>query len=669
MPYLSRYCQLFTLILLLAASTLYGQEQLQYDIHVKADLQGQQMITDGTLSFKANTDTRDSVIIYITRTEPQPEIRLLTKGITILKTTATAEADDYTAYRLEFSRPVAAGTMLTFSYHIERGANRTFQYYIDSTFCMAGGYGTAWYPQVMAPAADGSRSHVKGTGTITVTTAARLTSVVTASTFESKVSQGMKTTRFTCAQPDIFSLYIGEYNRHDYTSNVPFYSYNLRGTPADSTVPAKAAAVLQYLATQFGPLKVPNFSIIEFPENVSSLTGIGGASLLGGVLMPTSAIRRFNYALFGHELSHQWWGNLIISRGKKGNGMVSEALAQYGSLQTVAHFDSAGAMLYRKTGYPGYIPDQSGFGYLKNVAAGNDEPLVSLTGGNDHIIGDSKGFMVLELLAATVGKPLFHATLRKIVSTYSATGLSWENFLQEIDKAHGSSLDWFYQQWFERLGAPAWQSSWQQQQQTLQLTITQTDSIYRLPLEVAVTYTNGETVMHHINIQEKISQLQLPVNGQVQTVVTDPHFRVLHWDDSLKPAAIATSKVTRVQQLRIAGKSAEAEKLANTYLQEDFGDDKYGVQFSLLYLSGRMKGNQQKNDEALRLYKQALQCTVQPAELLALTYYRIAQIAVAKKDNDLLKWASDNALRADAQNNNNDHMEDMIRLLQVSATK
>ncbi|WP_212003023.1 M1 family aminopeptidase [Chitinophaga sp. HK235] len=652
--------RLITLVCLLSSGLLAAQQKLDYQLQLQVDPEKKIFAVQGSLTFETSASSADSVTIVISKGKGTTQLQL--RGIAATMYTSTNSSGDI-AYHWRFKHSLPAGTSLYFSYAYDRGDAPSFQFYLDSSFCMAGGYGSAWYPQVMSRAEDGTDNYTRGTGTLRVTTPQHLMPVMAASTFKTTTAPLAQTFEFHYAQPDIFSLYIGNYTRQEYQGRLPFYTYCLSKTINGSDISRKAASVLDYLSGEFGPLAIPNFSIIEFPEKVSELTGIGGASILGGVVMPTGALREFNYALFGHEIGHQWWGNKILSKGSAGADLLSEGMAQYGSLQVVQHFDSTHAVDYRKTGYPGYLRDQSGLGYLKNAAAGNDEPLVALTGSNGHILGDSKGFLALELLSNITGKQVFHKALRNIGEKYSHDGLTWKNFLQEISTAYGSSLEWFYQQWFERTGVPAWQSSWQQQNNTLQLTLTQKDSIYRLPLEVLITYRNGTIALQHITIQEHTTQLQLPVNGPVTTVQIDPYFKVLHWDDSLTPIAIAQSKVIQVLNLRIQQKPEEAMALAKSYLQAGIPGDHYGVEFSLYYQLGRITATQNKPDEALAYYQHALQSVSRAPELLAYTYYRIAQLASAKNDTTLLQWACNNAITADEANQKADGMEAKTMLL------
>lgn len=632
---------------------LVAQQQLQYDLQVHARLREKQFTVKGSLSFLPGST--DTVLMTISKCTAPPSIQLRTPGIRIARMDTTVNDVGDVLYHIRFDKPVPPGKRLEFDYAYERGGAPSFQYYIDSTFCMAGGYGSAWYPQI-------GRS-VRGTGTIRVTVAQPLMAVMAASTLTTRTNGHATTYVFRYTTPDIFSLYIAPYTREELKGTVPFYCFTLgRGTNA-AAITAKASQVLDHLVTLFGPLSVPNFSIIEFPDAVAEKTGIGGASLMGGILMPANALKRFNYALFGHEISHQWWGNKVLSKGDKGAEMLSEGLAQYGSLQVVEQFDSSRAVLYRRTGYPGYIPDQSGFGYLKNAAAGIDAPLSDLTRENGHTIGDSKGFLVLELLANTMGKDKFHQALQATADKYSHSGLRWEQFLQELETAHGSSLQWFYDQWFNRKGAPAWETAWQQQQQELLITLTQTDSIYRLPLEVEITYANGEKSLQQVTVTEHENKLMLPVTARVTAVKIDPYFKVIHWDDELAPKAREMSKVQRVQQLRIAQKPEDARQLALSYLAEGFPQDRYGVEFTLLYSLGRMQAMQGKEDEALAYYQRALQCATRSPDLLAYAYYRIAQIARHKKDDILFQWACAHAVKADALNGGKDDMEAMVAQL------
>ncbi|GAA0550257.1 hypothetical protein GCM10009415_35250 [Chitinophaga japonensis] len=640
-----------------------AQEQLHYDLQVQASLQQRSFAVKGTLSFLTAAYATDSVEIVISQCEAPPMLRLLTAGVKIAVMDTAQNRHGDMAYRFKFAEKQAPGTRLEFAYAYDRGARPSFQYYIDSNFVMACGYGSAWYPQVSSRAEDGSTKYTRGKGRITVTTNRELTPVMAAATLDTAFSGGYKVSAFDYEQPDIFTLYIGNYARQESRGDVPFYCYTLSANVNGDTLARKASEVLHFLTRQFGPLDIPGFSIVEFPDYVSERTGIGGASIKGGILMPSRALQEFNYALFGHELSHQWWGNKVISKGRKGADMLSEGLAQYGSLQVVQHFDSSRAILYRRTGYPGYIPDQSGFGYLKNIAAGNDEPLDDLHGSNGHLLGDSKGFLVLELLSATVGKARFHQALRHIGERYSRTGLRWSDFLQEVATAHGGSLQWFYRQWFERTGAPAWETRWEQQQNKLMLTLTQKDSLYRLPLEVLVTYADGRTALEKIEVRNSVNSITLPADGEVSKVQVDPFFKVIHWDEALRPQALAMGKVQQVLKLFTEQKIQEAAALAQSFLDKGLPDDTFGVEFSLLYYLGRMKGIQQQHGEALQYYQRALQCPYRLPQQLAYTYYRIAQIAQQKKDTALFRWACDNAVKADSMNGGKDDMQAKVTQL------
>ncbi|PYF74745.1 M1 family aminopeptidase [Pedobacter nutrimenti] len=670
MDFRTKFKYVFTCCMLICSTIVYGQKNLHYNLHVDADLPQKTFKVKGDLWFETTEQSRDSVEIVLSKGKGEAQLDLSGMALHIAQKLDTfRNASNDIVYRFRFPKKLDAGTRLQLKYEYDRGSVPSFQYSLDANFCMASGYGSAWYPQVNRVDQDGSKGYMRGAGQISVSTKAVLTAIMAASKLDTVSSAGMKTYRFTYDRPDIFSLYIANYQVNHHSGTIPCYTYTLKTTVCDPKLITNTSEVIAFLTEKFGALHIPNFSIIELPEYVAEQTGIGGASLLGGILIPTSELRRFNYALFGHEVSHQWWGNLIESTGTKGNAMLSEGLAQYGSLQVVDHFDQKNAILYRKTGYPGYISDQSGIGYLKNASAGIDEPLTDLKGSNEHIIADSKGFLVLELLSNTIGKEKFHAALKQITTKYTQSRLNWASFVQEIEKAHGSSLGWFFKQWCEQTGVPDWTSSWTQLPEGLQVQIAQQGPVYRLSIELQIVFMDNTVVIRKMEVNARNTTMVIPVKGKVKSVSPDPEFKIPHWAPDLAEQARALGKTATIQKLRMEQKFQEAEKLALSYIGNGIPDDRFGLEFKLLYYLGRIKANEGKTDEALAYYKRAVQMAVRTPDFLAYTYFRIAQIAAGRKDQALFHWAKENALSADALNKEADHMIPKMENLENGFTK
>lgn len=669
MDFRKNFKYIFTCCIMISTMIAYGQKNLHYDLHVDADLHQKTFRVNGSLSFEIAEYSRDSVEVVLSKGVGEPDLDLSGIAVTVAKRDTFRNTSNDIVYRFHFSRKLDAGTPLKLKYEYERGAAPTFQYTLDSNFCMASGYGSAWYPQVNTVDQDGSKGYTRGTGKISVTTVSGITAVMAASKLDTLSAKGIKTYQFTYDRPDIFSLYIADYQVNYHGGAIPCYTYTLKTTVCDPRLIANTAEVITFLTGKFGALSIPNFSIIELPEYISEQTGIGGASLLGGILIPTSELRRFNYALFGHEISHQWWGNLIESTGTKGSDMLSEGLAQYGSLQVVNHFDPQNSILYRKTGYPGYIKDQSGIGYLKNASVGIDEPLTALTGSNGHIIADSKGFLVLELLSNTIGKEKFHAAMRQITSKYQHSRLTWASFIKEVEKANGSSLSWFFEQWCEQKGVPDWTTSWTQSSKGLIVEISQQKPVYKLSIELLIVFMDNTSITKKIEVNAQHTRSVIAVRGKVKSVTSDPEFKIPHWAPDLTEEARALGKTATIQKLRIEQKNQEAEKLALSYIGNGIPNDRFGLEFRLLYYLGRIKANEGNSDKALEYYKRAVQMAVRTPDFLASAYFRIAKIAMARNDRELFHWAKENALSADVLNGESDHMIPKIESLESSFKK
>ncbi|MBD2769531.1 hypothetical protein IC235_16710 [Hymenobacter sp. BT664] len=628
---------------------------VKYELLVDANLGARQLTVRGTAAFVAAENFRDSVDVVLHKTMGNPAFRLLSPKRDKFIIKKLEAGDGQTTYRFVFGHRLAVGQPVRIGFAYRGGRLPAFQFFLDSSYCLAGGYNVAWYPQVQARRRDNTTTAMEGTGTIRVTTARAFTPVIMGCESRQTFQGPQRVTRFTVPSPAIFSLFVGCYQRTDYAGAVPTTAYRLTRDTATAGYLHRSAAIIGALAEEFGPYPFRSFSLLEYPEDVSNKLSIGGSSEYAGITLPSSAFgSRFNYALFGHELAHQWWAVAVEAAGAKGTGMLSEGMAQFGSLQVVSRFDSAHAEQYRRTGYPGYVRDQCGLGYLTLALSGHDAALENVNGANAHALANSKGFLVLDLLAETIGRDRMGQGLRAIVQRHRHEPLTWEAFLAEIEQAAGQDLSWFYEQWFQRQGAPDWSLTWAQHGPAVALTIVQPAPFYRLRLELELLGVRGERTRQFIDLTSPTTQVSLPAAFPVQQVRLDPAFRVPHWEEQYRAPAQALAPVVGVRILRLAGKKEEANTAAEAALSRLTQPDCYGVEFALCYELGRLKVGQGPpgRDAAMNYFLRAIQSPVRDPNALVQVYYRLAQLAHAKGDRAVFTWAKTNALTADALNGN-----------------
>ncbi|MBO0801186.1 MAG: hypothetical protein J2P31_20395, partial [Blastocatellia bacterium] len=221
-----------------------------------------------------------------------------------------------------------------------------------------------------------------------------------------------------------------------------------------------------------------------------------------------------------------------------------EAMAQYGSLRVVETLEGAAAAeRYRRTGYPGYIEDQSGLGYLKVLAAGHDFPLSSIPATASRSLADGKGFQVWDLLSRTVGRDNFRRVLRDFTDRRAFQLVTWEEFWQALEQGLGLNLQWFYDQWFERTGVPEWQLSWRQEGEIVRGEITQSQPYFRATLEVQAESREGQKQGAIVEVEGAKTEFTLAVKFVAQTIVLDPHFQVLRWTPEYRAATAIASPI------------------------------------------------------------------------------------------------------------------------------
>jgi hypothetical protein len=296
---------------------------------------------------------------------------------------------------------------------------------------------------------------------------------------------------------------------------------------------------------EFGPYRFKEFALVEVPRDLAQKAGFNAATLQGFAFVNSNAFNvppsAFNVLLgwYGHEFSHNWWPHTVALK-RPGGWATEEGMAEYGGLRVVETIAGpALAEQYRRKGYPP-DPIYSALEYFKLVGQGFDHELGDLPRDpKAHNIAYNKGVLVWDMLSREIGRAKFQRILRDTTRRYAFQQLTLKDLWRAIEMGAGRNLRWFYEQWFERRGAPEFQLAWKQEGHKVVGTITQAAPSYRATVEVEVHGDNNQRLVQWIKVNGALTEFVLPVKFRVQSITLDPHYLILRWTPEYRAAAEA----------------------------------------------------------------------------------------------------------------------------------
>jgi uncharacterized iron-regulated protein len=209
----------------------------------------------------------------------------------------------------------------------------------------------------------------------------------------------------------------------------------------ENLAPAYLEATKQYLRIYgklLGTYPYKKFSIVEnfLPTGYSmpTYTLLGQGVVKLPFLLETS---------LGHEILHQWFGNLVYVDYGKGNW--AEGLTTY----LADHFyeeQKGKGFEYRK----GALID-----YQSYVNPKNETPLKHFQGRNNRssqAIGYGKGLMVFHMLKNLVGETIFFDSLKLFIEEQRFHPATWKDLQGTFERTWKRDLEWFFRQWVEEKG-------------------------------------------------------------------------------------------------------------------------------------------------------------------------------------------------------------------------
>lgn len=170
-----------------------------------------------------------------------------------------------------------------------------------------------------------------------------------------------------------------------------------------------------------------------------------------------------------------------------------------------------------------------------------------------------KGGMVLHMLHWVIGEQAFSKTMRDFVTQYAGKSASIDDFEKIAEQTSGQNLTWFFTQWLDSTGAPAFKNKYTVYRVANGFRvvgeISQDLDLFRMPVELKID-TDGKTETKRIEVVGTHSSYAIETFGKPRHITIDPDGNVLENSTELK----TRTNILRGTQLVQQGDLAEALK-------------------------------------------------------------------------------------------------------------
>ena len=218
----------------------------------------------------------------------------------------------------------------------------------------------------------------------------------------------------------------------------------------------------------------------------------------------------------GHELLHQWFGNLVYVDYESGNWV--EGLTTYLSDHLYEEMEGRG-WEYRK---------QMLLDYDSYVTPERDFPLREFRSRTDFAskaVGYGKSAMIFHMLKTSLGDKVFFKAITDLIERERFRKASWDDIRMAFEGASGKDLKWFFRQWIEEKGVPSievirWNISPKDFHSAVSLEITQGEKRYIIDTPAAVKTDQGETPVS-LRISDATQRVEIIAEGSPERLVID----------------------------------------------------------------------------------------------------------------------------------------------------
>ncbi|QJX48973.1 M1 family metallopeptidase [Hymenobacter taeanensis] len=226
-----------------------------------------------------------------------------------------------------------------------------------------------------------------------------------------------------------------------------------------------------------------------------------------------------------HELFHHWFGDLVTAESWS-NLTVNESFANFSEVLWAEHEYGPDAGEEQA--------DRSLRNYLRSTE-NYDKPLVRFQYADKEHLFDNvtyqKGGSILYMLRSYLGEKVFFNGLQRYLKQHAFGNGEAHQLRLALEEASGQDLNWFFNQWYYRVGHPTVQLDYQwnasRKQQAVIVHQTQAGVPFILPLAIDV-YTNGRVKRHQATLRQAVDTLYFSAATKPDLVNVDAE-KVLVW--------------------------------------------------------------------------------------------------------------------------------------------
>jgi aminopeptidase N len=242
------------------------------------------------------------------------------------------------------------------------------------------------------------------------------------------------------------------------------------------------ARMIQVLATKYG-----QYPFIDEKYGCTHFNW-GGAMEHQTNTSTTSSSFGYSQPVVVHELSHQWWGDMVTCSDWH-HIWINEGFATYSE---ALYFEE----IYGPAYYHDYMNDfeytAGGSVYIQDTTS-----IWSIFGAIPY----DKGAWVLHMLRHIIGDSLFFQSLANYRAQYHWSHASTEDFQGVVEATTGRDLDWFFQEWIYGEYRPYYRYSYLSEADpnggwNTYLHIRQTQvtdpQVFTMPIDIVLTTAGGD---------------------------------------------------------------------------------------------------------------------------------------------------------------------------------